>query len=69
MAEQERIGVSAAERDVRLRVEKYKDEPDIRVLPIYLGVLRAILRDLDMWREMASNLEPRPVKRFVPGDE
>ena len=57
--EPKRIGVSAAERDVRhrlSRLEGYADDYDV-MLP--LGVARALLRDLDMWRRWASNFEPR----------
>jgi hypothetical protein len=51
------IGMSAAERDVRERLKHYeaygKVEDDEGML-IEAGVLRALMRDLDMWRKIVT---------------
>ena len=49
------MGMSAAERNVRDRLWAVDKLPDHINLETPIGVLRTLMRDLDMWREISTN--------------
>jgi hypothetical protein len=51
----EATGMSAAERDVRRRVEQHKDVDAYLPMKVEIGVLRTLLRDIAMWRRLARD--------------
>jgi hypothetical protein len=55
MTDIERIGMSASERMVRMVLAQAEGVPDDRTEELPLGVLRTLMRDLDMWREISTN--------------
>lgn len=51
------IGMSAAERDVRDRLKQYDDPRvlDTELLMFPIGVLKALIRDIEMWRSIVAD--------------
>jgi hypothetical protein len=48
-------GISAHERDIRDTVEAHAGANDGHMIMVPTGVLRGLLRDLEMWREIVEN--------------
>ncbi|RPH48871.1 hypothetical protein EHM76_00270 [bacterium] len=49
------IGMSAAERHVRNALARLPTQPDDQSFHTTTGVMRTLMHDLDMWREITSN--------------
>lgn len=49
------IGMSAAERDVRNALARIPTQPDDQSFHATTGVMRKLMKDLDMWREISTN--------------